>query len=182
MKSGAIVLEVPDLDDGVVALRPWEVADASCLAAAWTDPAILAGARPPDDRSEKAARRWIEGCDLRRRAGVALDLVITGAGDDTVIGEVGLSRFDIARRAAMVGWWVAADFRGEGHASRGVRALVDWALDDGRLLAVIAEIGADNPASEGVARASGFEVLRPAGDGRPGVWVRRARATFRSRP
>ena len=173
MTDAAIVLDVPDLADDVVRLRPWRADDASALAAAWTDPAILAGSRPPDDRSEKAARRWIEGCDLRRRAGVALDLVITRVAEDTVVGEVGLSRFDTTRRAVMAGWWVAAEARGQGLAVRAVRSLVDWALDEGQLLAVIAEIAADNPASEGVARSSGFSMLRHADDDSPAVWVRR---------
>ena len=57
---------------------------------------------PPDDRSEAAARRWIEGCEERRLAAVAFDLVIA-ADDDTVLGEFGLSRLDRSRRGSLDG-------------------------------------------------------------------------------
>ena len=41
--------------------------------------------------------------------------------DDRVLGEVGFARFDVRRRAAVLGWWVAAPERGRGVA---VQALV----------------------------------------------------------
>lgn len=169
----SIVLAVPDLADEFVRLRPWRVADVEALVAAWHAPDIVAGSTPPADRTPAAARRWIEGWEDRRLTGRALDLVVADPTDDRVLGEVGLSRFDAARRAALIGWWVARVERGQGIATRAVGTVVDWALDDGRLDAVIAEIGADNAASMRVAQLCGFDVLRAATSDAAAVFVRR---------
>lgn len=172
--AAAIVLGTPDLGNEFVRLRPWRPDDAPALVAAWQDPSILAGSIPPDDRTPAGATRWIEGWELRRSSGVALDLVVADPGDDRVLGEIGLSRFDRTRRAAMIGWWTAAPERGRGIATRAVTTLVDWVLDAGRLDAVVAEIAADNHASVHVARVAGFVELRPAGEDRAAVYARRS--------
>lgn len=162
-----LVLEVPDLAADGIRLRPWCLDDAPSLSRAWHDPAIVAGSTPPPDRSVDAAAAWIAGCDERRRAGVALDLVIA-ADDGQVLGEVGFSRFDHDRRAALMGWWVHEEARGRGVASRAVRMIADWVLESTWVDHVLAEIGAENSASEAVARAAGFEPLAT------GVWRRSA--------
>lgn len=169
MSEAPLVLEVPDLAGDGWHLRAWRVDDADSLSRAWHDPAIIDGSTPPADRSVDAARRWISGCDERRLAGVALDVVIAGP-DDAVLGEIGLSRLDPARRAAIVGWWVHAEARGRGVASAAVGSFVRWVLADGRLTDLLAEIGPENAPSEAVARSAGFTVLRPASPSTPGVW------------
>ncbi|MYE08078.1 MAG: GNAT family N-acetyltransferase, partial [Acidimicrobiaceae bacterium] len=88
--------------------------------------------------------------------GVSIDLAVTDPPSGTVIGEVGLSQLDPVRRAALVGWWIAEDWRGRGRAAEAVRLVVDWALAEGLLEAVMAEIAADNPASVAVARRAGL--------------------------
>lgn len=173
MTRPSVVLEVPDLADDTVRLRAWRSDDAPALVSAWHDPAVIAGSRPPEDRSVRFARRWIAGCETRRLAGVALDLVVAAVDDDAVLGEVGLSRFDTERLAAMAGWWVVEEARGRGVATRAVDLLAAWVLAEGPLVAVVAEIAGDNVASERVASAAGFDLLRPAAENRPGTWVRR---------
>ena len=163
-----LVLEVPDLAADGIRLRPWHVDDAPSLSRAWHDPAIVAGSIPPPDRSVDAATRWITGCEERRRAGVAFDLVIADRADDAVLGEVGFSRFDPGRRAALMGWWVHEEARGRGVATASVTLLADWMLESTWVDHVLAEIGVDNPASEAVARTAGFEPLAT------GVWRRSA--------
>jgi ribosomal-protein-alanine N-acetyltransferase len=155
---GPVVLEVPDLAGGRIHLRPWAVRDAASLVEAWHDPAIQAGSVPPPERSLAAAERWIEGADERRRAGVAIDLVIA-SDDDRAIGEVGLSRLDPERRAAIAGWWIHEADRGAGAATEAVSLFTEWALGPGRLRAVMAEIAPDNAASIRVAERSGFRVI-----------------------
>jgi len=163
-----MVLEVPDLATDTIRLRPWRIDDAASLSRAWHDPAVIAGSTPPPDRSVEAAVRWIDGCDERRRAGVAFDLVIAALHDDRVLGEVGFSRFDTGRRAALTGWWVHEEARGAGVAGAAVSLLIEWALATTSVDHVLAEIGADNPASERVAVRAGFEPVAP------GVWRRSA--------
>lgn len=168
MSPRGIALDLPDLVSEALRLRPWRASDASSLVRAWHDPAVIDGSTPPPDRSEAAAARWISGCEQRRLAGVAFDLVIASIDDDRVLGEVGFSQLNADRRAALMGWWVHEEARGARVATTAVTMLADWVLGDGGLAHVFAEIGAQNPASEAVARAAGFGRLDS------GVWRRSA--------
>ena len=85
-----------------------------------------------------------------------MDLAVTDPASGAVIGEVGLSQFDAERRAAMIGWWIGSGWRGCGRAGEAVALVVDWALAEGGLTAVMAEIDADNHASAAVARRAGM--------------------------
>ncbi|MXW61980.1 MAG: GNAT family N-acetyltransferase [Acidimicrobiaceae bacterium] len=173
MSERAIVLEVPDLSCELIRLRRWQPADAPELEKAWMDPAILSDSVAPERRSLRDARKWISRTDVRRRAGLALDLVIADANSDALLGEVSLYRFDKARRAAEMSWWLAAEARGRGIATRAVNLLATWALD-GRLTAVLAEIKTSNVKSLELAARCGFDLLRPADESTPAVFVRRA--------
>lgn len=180
MSERAIVLEVPDLGCEMFRLRPWRATDAPELVKAWEDPAILSDSVAPENRSLRDARKWISRTDVRRRAGVALDLVVADVARDSLLGEVGLYRFDKARRAALISWWLTAPARGSGIATRAVNLLATWALD-GPLTAVVAEIKMSNLKSLELAARCGFDLLRPADDSSPAVFVRRAKSTGRFR-
>ena len=173
MSVSPVVLEIPDLAGDGWRIRSWLPADVDALVRAWHDPAIVAGSTPPDDRSPEAAARWIAGCDERRLAGRAFDVVAVDDRDD-VLGEFGLSRFDAARAAAVAGWWIHAEARGRGIGGAMVTALSGWLLA-GPFRAVLAEIDPANAASVAVARRAGFEMLGDAPGGADGrqVWVTR---------
>ena len=161
--ASRLVLPVPDLTGSTTVLRPWQADDALALAAAWRDPAVRARLAVPEPADEAAALRWIEQRGRAWSEGRSADLVVTDPASGAVIGEVGLSGFDPARRAARVGWWIGAGWRGRGRAGEAVRLVVDWVLGEGLLEAVMAEIGADNPASVAVARRAGLRpVARPS--------------------
>ena len=151
-----LVLPVPNLAGPTTVLRLWRVEDASVLASAWSDPLIRDRLDVPDPRDEAAAARWISQREQAWAEGRSADLAVTDRQSGTVIGEVGLSSLDPVRRAALVGWWIADGWRGEGRAGEAVRLVLDWALSEGPLDAVMAEIGADNPASLAVARRAGM--------------------------
>jgi RimJ/RimL family protein N-acetyltransferase len=128
-------LPEPPLRDaraGIV-LRPWRLApgeggDAAALAAAWADPDVTAHTAVPAETGPLAARRWVQGEGLRRRRGLALDLVVAPEADEAaVLGEVGLAHFDADRRAE-VGFWLAPEARGRGIATAAVRLVTAWAL------------------------------------------------------
>ncbi len=173
MNERAIVLEVPDLRCETFRLRQWRTADAPDLVEAWKDPQILSDSVAPGKRSLRDARKWISRTDVRRRAGVALDLVVADCGDDSLLGEVSLYRFDKSRRAALISWWLTAGTRGDGIATRAVNMVAEWALA-GPLTAVIAEIEETNAKSRELAQRCGFDLLRAAGDSTPMAFVRRA--------
>ena len=151
-----MTLPVPHLAGPTILLRPWRVTDAPALLAAWHDPEIRDRLRVPEPVDEALAVRWISQRELAWADGRSVDLAVTDPPSGTVIGEVGLSGLDPVRRAALVGWWIAESWRGQGRATEAVRLVVDWALSEGPLEAVLAEIGADNPASLAVARHAGL--------------------------
>jgi RimJ/RimL family protein N-acetyltransferase len=140
--------------DGVVVLRPWAPADAQALAAAWAEPDIARWTAVPVDRSLAAAARWIAGWDVRRRRGLALDLVVVAAGDEaTVLGEVGAA---FVTRPPEMGWWLLPAARGHGWAARAVRLYADRLLAAGATTELVADVDPANPASRAVAIAAGF--------------------------
>jgi RimJ/RimL family protein N-acetyltransferase len=149
-------LPVPDppLVDGELVLRPWRILDAPALVAAWADPEVARWTGVPDRRDLGAAERWIAGDARRRDRGLSLDLVLDVQG--AVVGEVGLTSFDSATGEAEVGWWLAADHRGRGYASRAVRLLAEWAVDELSVDHLVARCHRSNPASGAVARRAGF--------------------------
>ena len=74
--------------------------------------------------------------------------------------------------AALVGWWVAAGYRGNGYAGAAVEALAELALGFG-VHTLVAQIGTDNAASVRIAERAGFELLRAGSTQHPHVYARR---------
>ncbi len=155
----AYPLPDPPLADGVVRLRPWRGEDAPALAAAWADEAIRRWTAVPAHPSEAHARRWIDGAELRRGQGVALDLVVSPADpdDDTVLGEVGLVTMAGGPSRAEVGWWTGPDHRRRGVATRAVTLFAGWCRD-ALEIELFAEVDPDNPPSLWVAEAAGVRI------------------------
>ena len=156
-----LALPQPPLGDGVVVLRPWRPVDAPALVAAWADRDVARWSPPPAQHALVDAKRWIDGTPRLRERGLALDLVIAAVGPgDRVLGEVGLSGFDDDQRAE-IGYWVGAEHRGRGHATRAVRLLSAWALQHLGLAAVTATVDPANRASVAVLRRAGFSAETP---------------------
>ena len=137
-------------------LRPWGTDDAFALAAAWADKTIARWLDPPAIDVD-SARDWIAGVERRRCNARALELVVDVDGD--AVGEVGFSSFDPQRRAALVGYWIAASHRGNGLAARAVARACTWALETLPARAILAECAATNVASHRTAINAGFELL-----------------------
>lgn len=177
--SARLVVDVPRLAGPRTVLRPWRAADAGVLAAAWRDPAIRDRLEVPEPADEAAASHWISQRERAAAERRSVDLAVTDPPSGEVIGEVGLSGLDPVRRAALIGWWIAEGRRGQGRAAEAVRLVLDWALSQGPLDAVMAEIDSDNPASAAVARRAGMRQVDVPGPGSGG----RAMLVFaRTRP
>ena len=154
--TARLVVDVPCLDGPTTLLRPWRAADAPVLAAAWRDPVIRDRLEVPEPADGAAASRWISQRGQAVAEGRSVDLAVTDRQSGEVIGEVGLGRLDAGRRAALVGWWIAEGWRGQGRAGEAVGLLLDWSLSEGPLDAVMAEIDSCNLASAAVARRAGM--------------------------
>ncbi|MFQ5557385.1 MAG: GNAT family N-acetyltransferase [Acidimicrobiales bacterium] len=176
----ALTWPVAPIVDEELVLRAWTIRDAPELARAWSDPVIAARLPVPDERHRDAAADWISGWESRRRSGAALDLVVADAAGDAVLGEVGFGRIDQERRAAVVGWWIAASARRAGIGARAVGLATGWALTEVGLAAVVAEIDSDNVASIRLAESVGFELGTAPGPAGRRVYVRRRPRPARS--
>ena len=73
-----------------------------------------------------------------------------------LIGSVGLHRTDWNETKTEVGYWIRSSEVGNGYASEGVQALVDWALSDLRAIRVELVTLEENAASRAVAARCGF--------------------------
>lgn len=159
--TARLIVHVRRLAGETTLLRPWRAADARVLAAAWQDPEIRDRLAVPEPADEAAASRWISQRERAVAEGRSVDLAVTDRASGEVIGEVGLSGLDPVRRAALVGWWIAEGWRGQRRAGEAVRLVLDWALSEGPLEAVMAEIDSGNPASAAVARRAGMRRVDP---------------------
>ena len=155
------------LSDGRVILRPWSRHDARFMAEASADPAIRRyngvhdrQGRPAPPLSNLEAEAAIDEFVLSWRAfattgapcGVAF--VITDATSGELVGCCGVDDWT-AEDVAQLGYWIAADARGRGYATRAVILLTRWLFDLGAAR-VFLTIVAGNQASIAVARRAGF--------------------------
>ncbi len=81
-----------------------------------------------------------------------------GAEHGELLGATGLNVIDWERRAADVGYWVAAPARGRGVATRAVRLVATWAFTVLGLEHLDLRPHRDNIVSQAVARGAGFEL------------------------
>jgi RimJ/RimL family protein N-acetyltransferase len=152
---------------GLVLRWPGE-ADGPTVRAAVDDPQTRRYlASIPDEVTDGFARRWCgeDAERIRDQHGVRY-LAFEGG---NLVAGLTLKRVLTDRHQAEIGYWVAPEARGKGIATRAVRAAVEAAFEAGLgRIELLAE--PENPASQRVAQAAGFqrEGLRrmPAGRGR----------------
>jgi hypothetical protein len=111
------------LTDGVVALRAWQPQDAEWYVAQLADAEIQRFTTEPAELAPEDVRAEIEDMlATRAHAGLAVTDAATGA----LLGSAGLAVGEPG--VGEISYWVAADARGRGAATRAVRLLVDWGL------------------------------------------------------
>ncbi|GAA1922441.1 GNAT family N-acetyltransferase [Streptomyces sodiiphilus] len=143
--------------DGSLVLRPWRAGDAPVLVRAFQDPGIgrwhMRQVATPEE-----ARRWITDSAGHWEAERAAQWAIT-RGDDVdgeVLGRMSLRWMDLLHGAAECAYWVLPEARGTGVATRALRALAGWALDDIGFRRLELAHSVHNEASCRVAVKSGF--------------------------
>lgn len=145
------------LSDGTVLLRRFREADVPQLVEICQDPEIAARTRVPSPYSEEDARSWIASHDDDLRDGIALSLCVADSDDpERVLASIGVVGGDREDRVAEVGYWVAEDVRGSGVATRAVRLLARWLIDELDQARIELVIATDNDPSQAVARKAGF--------------------------
>jgi RimJ/RimL family protein N-acetyltransferase len=143
--------------DGATALRPWRDSDLRPLVAACQDPEIGRWTRVPWPYDESDARAYLVHRYDALDAGASAPFAIAAApGADRLLGSVSLMRIAWEHARAEVGYWLARDARGEGHAVRAVRLICAWGFEALGLERIDLLAATGNPRSQRVAERAGF--------------------------
>jgi len=163
----AAVSPVVTLTDDAVTLRPWARGDAAFFSEACADPAIRRyngaldrlgnPARLPSVADAQAvidgfAACWQTFATADNPSGVAFAIADARSGEP--VGCCGVDDWSKAD-VAQVGYWIAAEARGRGYATRALVLLTRWLFELGAAR-VFLTIVADNEGSIAVARRAGF--------------------------
>lgn len=152
-----IVLPVAPLVEGPTALRPWRDSDIGGIVEACQDPEISRWTRVPSPYGEADARMYL----LQRHDGVlngttAPLAIVSPEEPERLLGSVALMRFAWEHARGEVGYWLAREARGGGHATRAVRLICSWGFDTLGLERVDLFAATGNLSSQRVAERAGF--------------------------
>ncbi|HKD93653.1 MAG TPA: GNAT family N-acetyltransferase [Gaiellaceae bacterium] len=141
-------------------LRPMVAEDVDALLEIFGDPAVMAAFRePPLDREQVG--RWLErNLEHQREHGFGLFAVCLRE-DGRLMGDCGLELIEVAgEQVAELGYDFRSDHWNRGYATEAAAAVRDFAFDTLRLPRLVSLIQPGNPASEQVARKTGFKQVR----------------------
>jgi RimJ/RimL family protein N-acetyltransferase len=152
-----IVLPGRALSDRLTSLRPWRDADLGSLVAACQDPEVARWTRVPSPYGDGDGRAYLLTRYDAIQAGAAAPFAIVDPADDRrLLGSISLMRFDWRSARAEVGYWLAAEARGRGHATRAVCLICAWGAEALGLERVGLLAATGNAASQRVAERAGF--------------------------
>ena len=139
-----------ELRDEELLLRSLTDDDVPAVVAACQDPE-LARFIPgfPSPYTESHARIWI---DSRPSLDKARTFLIVDATDGDLYGAIEVRLGEVGS----IGYWIAAEARGRGIATRATRLLSEWALTEGGVERLELTTHPDNVASQRVAEKAGF--------------------------
>jgi RimJ/RimL family protein N-acetyltransferase len=151
-----IALPAEPLVDADTALRPWRDSDLGPLVAACQDPEISRWTSVPRNYGESDGRAYLlQRFDMIHH-GQAAPFAIVRAGDGALLGSIALIRILWEHRRAEVGYWLAREARGQGHATRAVRLICAWGAQAIGLERIDLLAATGNAASQQVAERAGF--------------------------
>ena len=152
----ALAFPDPPLTDGVIALRPWRRDEDKVRYDAFADPLTIEHSWPwSEPPTEERLAGAYDAQEADRLAGRELNLAITWP-DDDVLGSMCLYQYDSFHATASIGYWLAADARGRGYATLGLRLLGAWAMTELGLARLQLTCDPRNLASQRVAERCGF--------------------------
>jgi RimJ/RimL family protein N-acetyltransferase len=135
------------LEDEEIHLRPFEETDVQALVACLSDPEISRWTRIPFPYTEADAVEFMRSTNERAFA-------ITDRRSGELLGGIGMRM--PSDGVGEVGYWVKREARGRGLATRALRLLARWALEEQRLARVQLTAEPGNLASLRVAEKAGF--------------------------
>ena len=144
----------PQLTDGEVTLRPWRPSDAADVFAACQDPEIGRWTNVPQPYEFAHAERFVATAQTDRSPDSAVGFAITDARTGRLLGS--MSREPLNGYIASFGYWLAAEARGRGAATRALRLIVEWTLATTAVIRLEAYTDVGNDASARVLERAGF--------------------------
>jgi RimJ/RimL family protein N-acetyltransferase len=151
-----IVLPGEPLTDGPTSLRPWRDSDVADIVAACQDPEISRWTAVPRPYRETDARAYLLYRYDAIHAGTAAPFAIVATAGGELLGSIALNEIDAGHARAQVGYWLAREARGAGHATRAVRAICAWGFAALGVERIDLLASTRNPASQRVAERAGF--------------------------
>lgn len=155
---------LPTLRDGDLILRPKAPGDADAVTAACRDPEIPRWTQVPSPYTRAHAVEYLARVNTDAAAGTAVGLHAVDP-DGALLGSFALMELDREPGYGEIGYWVVAEARGRGVATRAVRLLTGWGHDALGLRRIEILTHRDNLPSQRVAGKAGFaptDELRPA--------------------
>ena len=150
---------VTELRDELIVLRPMQVADPDAIVAGLNDPdARRFMPLVPAPYTRAAADAWLERCVAVWETGESFPFAILDAETEELLGSI-----EFHGGGSTVGYWVMADARGRGIATRALRLACEWATQ--RPLRLMTH--PDNLASQRVAEKGGFRRVGMTSDHPP---------------
>jgi RimJ/RimL family protein N-acetyltransferase len=172
MSGGLGALRAFPIDTPRLQLSPLRPADADDLFAVLDDRSLhrFTGGRPDSidelrsriggwasERSPDGSQAWLNWIvRIGSRGDLEPGLAIGTMQATVTMSPVEVGSVDVAPSAAEVAWVIGAEFQERGFASEAARALVRWLAEAGAMR-IEAHIHPEHAASEGVARAAGFQ-------------------------
>lgn len=154
------------LGDGRVHLRPYEMSDVAAIVDGFGDDSVTRWFPVPLPFDRNQAVAYVRDCRAGWQHGVQASFAIVEHASGRLVGGVDVDEIDHDAGTGDVGYWVAAESRGNGYAAAAVALVAGWALGDLdlRRLTLLAE--PENAASIAVAERAGFtkDVLLRAHD------------------
>ena len=140
----------------MVEIREWRQSDAAELAKILNDRKILDNLRDglPYPYTESDALYFINSCISADKNGQFCFAIVN---NDKLVGSIGIYRQEnIHFRTAELGYYIGAEFWGNGIATEAVRLVCKWVFDTTDIVRIYAEPFAENIASCRVLQKNGF--------------------------
>lgn len=147
----------PVLADGVIRLRPWSMDDAPVVQIAVQDPEIPRFMGIPPQQTLEGTERWLGSLPEAWLKGDTFAFAIVDALRPRILGSVAVERSADDPAVGELGYWVAAEERRRGVATRAVRLVVSWAFGVLGFARLEITTHVDNVGSQRVAEGAGFQ-------------------------
>ena len=151
-----MALPTPTLETSRLRLRPFVDTDADALFALHRDAHVLRYWDSPPWTDPARAKRFLATCRQMADEGTGARLAMERASDGAFLGWCGLSRWNPDFRSASLGYVLVEGAWGQGYATEGAGALLQWAFETLDLNRVQAETDTRNLASARVLEKLGF--------------------------